>query len=145
MPTPEQWRDSLYTKLTRRAPSLQTYDDYYKGKHPLPFLTQAHAEKMKSAFRQLLEESKTNFMRLIITSVAERLQIEGIRLSANSDSTSDKDSWDIWQANSMDVLHKDAILSSIIKGVSYLSVWEAEEEGGYPQINVEDASECIVA
>lgn len=145
MPSPEQWRNSLYPKITARAPSLRVFDDYYSGNHPLPFLTPAHADKMKSAFRQMLVESQTNFMRLIIDTVAERLRVEGIRLSATSDPTSDKDSWDIWQANQMDTLHTDAILSSLIKGVSYLSVWEDTNGDGYPDINVEDASECIVA
>lgn len=144
MPTPEQWRDSLYPKLTQRAPQLQKFDDYYEGKHPLPFLTQAHADKMKSAFRQLLEESKSNFMRIVIDSIAERLRVEGIRLSASSDPNSDKESWDIWQANQMDSLHTDAIHSSVVKGVSYLSVWEDFNGDGYPDINVEDPSECIV-
>lgn len=144
-PTPEQWRDSLYPKLRGRIAELQKYEDYYVGKHPLPFLTKAHADKMMGPFRQMLDESQTNFMRLIIDTVAERLRIEGIRLSASSDPTSDKDSWDIWQANQMDSLHSDAILDALIKKVSYLSVWEDSNGDGYPDINVEDAKECIVA
>lgn len=144
MPTPEEWRDTLYPRITNRAPKLQEYDNYYDGKHPLPFLNAAHAENMKTNFRQMLQESQTNFMKILIDTVHERLRIEGIRLSATSDPTSDKDSWDIWQANQMDSLHADAIMDALIKGVSYISVWEDTNDDGYPDISVEDPKECIV-
>jgi hypothetical protein len=41
-------------------------DAYYRGDHPLPFLTKAHDSKMRDEFRQLLEDSRTNFMRLVV-------------------------------------------------------------------------------
>lgn len=142
--TPEKWRDLLYPQVVTRAPKLKRFDDFYQGNHPIPFLTEAHADKMRSAFKQMLDESKANFMRIVIDTIQERLRIEGIRLSATSDPTSDKESWDIWQANQLDSLHSDAILDSLVKGVSYLSVWDDVDGDGYPDIAVEDARECIV-
>lgn len=131
-----------YTTLIRRAIALQTLEAYYIGDHPLPFLTSAHAAKLKTAFRRMLEESRTNFMRLLIDVVDERLQVEGIRLSAQSEPTTDKESWDVWQANQMDSLSRAGILDSLIKGVSYISVWPSD--GKYPTISVEDAAEVLV-
>jgi len=139
------WLTRLYPQLTARATQLNRLDDYYTGDHPLPFLTPAHAEKMRSQFRQMLEESRSNFMRLLIDVVDERLQVDGFRLSATSDLQSDKDSWDIWQANQLDSLSRSAILDSLVKGVSYISVWGDTDEDGYADIAVEDATETFVA
>lgn len=139
------WLAQLYPQLKSRQSGLQALDDYYTGDHPLPFLTPAHAEKMRSQFRQMLEESRSNFMRLLVDVVDERLQVEGFRLSADSDIQSDKDSWEIWQANKMDSLSRLAFLDSLVKGVSYISVWSDTDDDGYADIAVEDALETIVA
>lgn len=138
------WLAALYPALKSRKGALDTFDDYYSGNHPLPFLTPAHAEKIRSQFRQMLEESRSNFMRLIVDVVDERLQVDGFRVSADTDLESDKDSWDIWQANKLDSLSRAAFLDSLVKGVSYMSVWQDADDDGYADIAVEDACETII-
>lgn len=133
-----------YPRLTARAVGLQMLDDYYTGEHPLPFITKAHAAKMHNAFRQMLDESRSNFMRLLIDVVDERLKVEGIRLSANSDIHSDKESWDIWQDNGMDSLHRSGILDSLIMGFSYFSVWPDEKMKSGVKICIEDPRETMI-
>jgi hypothetical protein len=139
------WLARLYPALRDRRSGLDSLNDYYVGDHPLPFLTPAHADKMRSQFRQMLEESRSNFMRLLVDVVDERLQVEGFRLSAESDIQSDKDSWDIWQANKLDSLSRQAMLDSLVKGVSYASVWQDVDDDGYADIAIEDACETIVS
>lgn len=139
------WLHTLYPQLKARCSGLNALENYYTGDHPLPFLTPAHAEKMRGEFRQMIEESRSNFMRLLVDVVDERLQVEGFRLSAESDITTDKDSWDTWQANQLDSLSRAAILDSLVKGVSYVSVWSDTDGDGYADIAVEDACETIVA
>ena len=70
------------------------------------------------------------------------MRIEGFRLSAQSSQQADQDSWGIWQANQMDAESQIAMTESLIKGVSYLSVWPGDT---YPTIAVEDALQTIVA
>ena len=135
----------LYGKLTDRAPLVKKMDAYYRGDHPLPFLTKAHQDKIRSEFRQMLDDSRSNFMRLVIDATAERLTVSGFRLSAESDIQADKDSWDIWQANNLDSLSRTAFLETLIKGVSYFSVWSPEDGDDYARIAVEDALETIIA
>jgi hypothetical protein len=120
-------------------------DNYYYGDHPLPFVTKAHNSKMHDEFRKLLEDSRSNFMRLIVDAAEERLKVEGFRLSASTDTRSDQPSWDIWQANSMDEQAGTAFLESLIKGVAYVSVWYPEPGEDYAQIQIEDPLQTIVA
>lgn len=140
--SPLWWLTKLAAALNARQAEMATMDAYYSGHHPLPFLTKAHADKIRNEFRQLLNDSQHNFMRLVVDAAAERLKVEGFRLSASSDATADKKSWDIWQANQMDAESQTAFVEALVKGVSYLSVWEGDE---YPTIAVEDPMQTIVA
>jgi hypothetical protein len=120
---------------------MQLMDDYYSGRHPLPFLTKSHNSKMRDEFRQLLEDSRSNFMRLVVDAVEERLIVSGFRLSAATDAKSDEPSWAIWQANQMDAESQSAFVEALVKGCAYLSVWAGDP---YPSIAVEDPTQTIV-
>lgn len=137
------WLHKLEGELSARQAQMKLYDDYYRGEHPLPFLTPAHAKKLRTEFRRLLEESRTNFMRLVVDAVEERLRVEGFRPSASTDARADKRSWDIWQANQMDAESQPALVDALVKGVAYLSVWKTDEDD-FPSIAVEDAMQTIV-
>ena len=124
--SPEWWVARLEKELDGRRDGLELWERYYDGRHPLPFITKAHGAKMHDEFRRLLEESRSNFCRLVVDAVEERLEVEGIRLSARSDAQTDQASWEIWQANAMDTESAAAILDALVKGISYLSVWQGE-------------------
>lgn len=128
--------------MLNRSQVMRAMDDYYRGDHPLPFVTPAHRPKMRNEFRGLLEASRSNFMRLVVDAVEERMKIEGFRLSAQSTQQADADSWKIWQANQLDSESQIAMVESLVKGVSYLSVWPGDP---YPTIAVEDPIQTIVA
>lgn len=142
---PLWWLRVLELRLMARQHTMQRLDRYYRGRHDLPFLTHAHRDKVQKEFMRLLEESKSNFMRLVVDTTVERLRAEGFRLSASSDATVDKESWDIWQANCMDAQSQTAFVEALVKGVSYLSVWFDEDQDGYADIAVEDPTQTIVA
>ena len=142
--SPLWWLKRLQKELADRQPSMLLFDRYYRGEAPLPFLTQTHRSKMVNEFRQLLEDSRSNFMRLVVDAVEERLRVEGFRLSASQDEAADQASWDIWQANQLDSESQAAFTESLIKGVSYLSVWAPDSGEKYPSISVEDPCETIV-
>lgn len=142
--TPEWWLVKLSDELANRQTNIDLMDRYYSGDHPLPFLTKAHESKMRSEFRLLLEDSRTNFMRLAIDSTLERLTVDGFRLSAQNDPVADADSWAIWQANNLDSDAGTAFLEAMVKGVSYVSVWAPQPGSEYPQICIEDPFETVV-
>jgi hypothetical protein len=142
--SPLWWLVTLEQRLLRRQADMLMFDRYYRGEHPLPFLTRAHDAKMRDEFRRLLEESRSNFMRLVVDATEERLGVEGFRLSGERDPVSDEKSWEIWQANDMDSQVQTAFLESLIKGVSYLSVWKDDDSDKYADIYVEDPLQTIV-
>lgn len=143
--TPEQWLLVLEQRLVERQTEMQQMDDYYTGDHPLPFVTRAHAEKVRNEFRELLKDSRSNFAELVVDAVAERLRVDGFRLSASSDEAADEAAWATWQANGMDAESQVAFVEALVKGVSYVSVWAPERVGGYASMAVEDPLQTIVA
>src|SRR6185503_20476336 len=99
---PEWWLEKLEGELHNRQPRLALMDSYYRGEHPMPFLTKAHNAKMRDEFRQLLDDCRANSMRLVVDATEERLRVEGFRLSPDTDPVADAPSWKIWQASNMD-------------------------------------------
>jgi hypothetical protein len=142
--TPEWWLSQLEAKLADRQTDMQLMNDFYTGQHPLPFVTKAHLPKIRNEFRELLQDSRSNFTGLVVDAVEERLRVEGIRLSASSDEQTDKASWDTWQANQMDSESQIAFVEALVKGVSYLSVWSPDDRSSYASIAVEDPLQTIV-
>ena len=142
--SPLWWVVTLEQRLLRRQAHMLLMDRYYRGDHPLPFLTRAHDAKMRDEFRQLLEDSRSNFMQLVVDASEERLAVEGFRLSAQQDPVSDRNSWNLWQANQMDAQSQTAFVEALVKGVSYLSVWGDDDGDGYADIAVEDPLQTIV-
>ncbi len=122
---------------------MRLYEQYYTGDHPLPFLVEKNRAQMTKEFRDLMTASGTNFCRLVVDAVEERMRVEGFH-TAQSDKR-DEEAWDIWQANQMDVQSNVAFVESLIKGVSYISVWDDMDGDGFADIAVEDALETIVA
>lgn len=135
--------EKLYGELGARQAGMDLLDRYYRGEHPMPFLTKTHEAKLSNEFYNLLGDSRSNFMRLVIDATEERLKVEGFRLSASEDSTSDQEAWRIWQASDMDEQSQVAFTEALIKGVSYVSVWN-EKDGEPSTLAVEDPTQTIV-
>jgi hypothetical protein len=117
-------------ELNDLRPGLQVYEDYYAGIQAMPTeprrLTQAHAD--------LLAMSVSNWTRLIVDVVNERLVVGGIKSSQNADL--DEDAWGYWQANNLD-FHSPAVHLSALKfAYTYTSVWP-REQGLPPRIQGE--------
>lgn len=143
--SPMWWLVRLKKDLDARRDRMVVLNDYYEGRHPLPFVTKAHNAKMRDEFKKLLEASRSNFMELVVDAVDERLEVEGLRLSAESDGKTDGKTWQrLWQTNQMDMEAPMAFLDALVKGVSYLSVWSGEQTDDPPIIAVEDATQTIV-
>jgi hypothetical protein len=137
--TPDWWLNTLSSRLSQRAGRLEKFHNYYNGMHDLPDVP----VDLRNEFQQMLTQSRSNFMRLVVDSVEDRLGIAGFRVASEADEVDDQDAWRIWQANNLDLWSSVSFVESLVKETSYLSVWG--DGGDTPRIAVEDALSTIVA
>jgi len=124
----------LHRLLIERNAVAEVLRDYYRGKHRLPWIH----KKAAPAYRTLMAQAPSNFPALIVDSVNDRLKVEGFRFS---DDSADKDAWDCWQANDLDVFSPMVHSQALYSGYGYASVWPGETEDGYPSIKGESCFE----
>jgi hypothetical protein len=147
--TPEGMRDRMHAELVRRLPLVSKLDDYYEGRHAFSFSTVGFQEHAK-----MLAAVSDNWMPLICRASAERLGIEGFKLSADERSPGDEDpyagdftAWDIWRRSDLDEHSPMAWLDAIKLGEAY---WLAEvvgERNGRPdvRITIEHPASMVIA
>lgn len=144
--SPQWWIRRLDRELKRRRPTIERWDRYYEGDHPLTFAT----ERFKQAFGGQFEELADNWMALVVDSVEERLNVEGFRFGADGDQSADRDAWYVWQANNLDaesgLAHTEALACGSAYALVDPTVAVAERDGSaVPQVTVEHPSQMIVA
>lgn len=136
--TAEHWRNALLWELQYRQMALLLRFAYYEGDHPLPRAPKAARE----AYKRLLRQSRTNWVQLVVDSVAERLQVVGFRFG---DQQGDDDAWMIWQANGLDADSELAQTDALTAGVNYVSVWPDEDSPVGVKIMSEHPTQTVVA
>jgi hypothetical protein len=137
--SPNWWVSRLYGKLLARRPSIERLESYYRGEHPLP----EAPVKQQREYLKALQRSRTNFMRLVIDAVEQRMHVQGIRLG--DDDHGDQESWTrIWQPNCLDAESRLVHSVSLYAGISYVSVWENPDDPETPLITPEHPAQCIV-
>lgn len=135
--TPKWWLATLEKRLDERRPAIDRYDAYYEGDHPLAFAT----SKFREAFGSTLEELADNWCPPIVDASAERLTVEGFRF--DDESESDRDVWELWQRNDLDVFSAMAHVEAIKAREAYALV--EPRSGGVPRITIETPDQFIVA
>jgi len=139
--SPQWWLSRLANKLAADQSKFTTFENYYSGNHPLPVIPRELDRRYLDQFREIIQQSRANFMELVIDAAVERLHVQGFRLSAQSNAVADQESWRIWQANSLDAESALLFGNTLKHGRGYLSVWN---DGSGPTIAVEDAQQVIV-
>lgn len=146
--SPQWWVRRLDRDLSRRKPTMERWDRYYDGDHPLVFAT----ERFKEAFGGQFKELADNWMALVVDSVEERLNVEGFRFAAGDDGSmsADGDAWYLWQANNLDadsgLAHTEALVCSSAYALVDPTVSVAERVGkDVPLVTIEHPTEMIVA
>lgn len=129
---------SMSSELDRRARGAQRLDDYHDGNHPIPDVV--IRSKATKAYRLILDLADTNWPQLIVDSVDERLEVQGISLG---DEELDKRAWDFWQTNGLDADSSLTHQSALTTARAFVIVWPSAG-GGAPDITPEHASTCIV-
>jgi hypothetical protein len=94
-------------------------DRYVRGDFDLPWVPDA---QVAAEYRAMLERSRSNFMRLVVSNAAERSRPLGLRFPDDQE-TADTESWDIWQRNDMDAQFPVAVETALAQRKAYWSVW----------------------
>lgn len=106
---------------------LEMYGDYYIGRQVMP----QQPARLTRKYAELLRVSTSNWCRLVVDVVAERLFVGAIKSSQDDDL--DTDAWSYWQANNLDSVQVPVHSSALVYGRTYASVWP-REQGQAPRI-----------
>lgn len=130
----------LGTELASRREDLLRFDRYYEDGFvdALDVPSRARPELAK-----IIRSAVTNWLRLTIETTAERLIVDGFRLSGST--STDSVLWDYWQANKLDGAQMAHNVETLKSGYSYVGVWEGDEEGAPPVIRPESPWSVHVA
>lgn len=130
----------LCDTLDKRTGLYTTLDRYYDGNHPLPPAVQDDAN-VKRAYRTLMGMSSGNWPKLIVDSVEERLEVQGMRFG---DKAADDEVWGMWQENGLDADSSMLHQSTLTDGRAYAIVWGDGKADPDPEIILEHASMCAI-
>lgn len=123
---------ALLQRLQQRRPAMERWMRYYRGEHPLPWMTSDMRDALSG------QDVVSNFTQLVVDGQAERLEVQGFRFL---DDSGDRDLWSLWQANDLDAGSQQAHTEALIKGACYALVEPRIDE--LPVITIEDALGAI--
>lgn len=125
---------AMIQTLDGRAGHLDQLDRYYAGSPPLSFL----APEAKEALGDRFGRMASNFCRLAVTSISERLRVSGFTRAGESDPAL----WADWTRNDLDQLSATLHREALTLGTAYAIVWA--DQSGAPTISVESAHQMTV-
>jgi hypothetical protein len=137
--TAAQIAEALSAKLDTAAPEVARLDSYFEGSQPAAYLSAKSREALGSSFRSMA----VNFPRLVVTSLAERLEVTGFRL-ADPDAPADADLWRIWRRNGLAEASAQCHVEALTIGRAFVIVW-AGADAATPRVTVESARQVAVA
>lgn len=124
----------LNDKIEWQASGLRELDQYYLGEQPAAFLSEDSREALSGS----LFKMSVNFPKLVVTSVAERLEIAGFKVNGTKHDGLNS----AWIANKMRDASAQAHLDALIYGRSFVTVWS--NKAGLPQVTVESPLQMAV-
>jgi len=117
-------RDRLLERLAvQRRRALEMWS-WYEGDQAVPNVTPGYRE----AYRFLLSMARTPWARLVVDTVAERLELQGLE-SGTGDTAEEQAAWLMLQANSIDADQRLVYTAALIAGRAYVSVWPSDADG----------------
>lgn len=119
-PTVDACRDDMLNLFTEKQTGLKDAKAYYEAQKRPDAIGVAVPPEM----RNLL--SHVGYPRLYVDSIAERQELEGFRIGGADQA--DKELWDWWQANDLDIEATLGHTDALIYGRSYITVAAADPQ-----------------
>lgn len=115
--------DTLLPRLEHEKKKLERIDRWYRWDHDKP-----HAPRQATTeYQELVGRSMTPWLRLVVTSVAQELYVEGYRQVRGTDNAA---AWSIWQTNGMDGRQIAVHRAALAYGHSYVTVLPGVNDTG---------------
>lgn len=124
----------LIQVIDGRQVNLERLDKYYNGNPPLSFLSPEAREALGDRFGRMA----SNFCRLAVTSITERLRVTGFTRAGEPAPRL----WDDWTRNDLDQMAATLHREALTLGTAYAIVWADQQ--GRPSISVESAHQMAV-
>jgi Phage portal protein, SPP1 Gp6-like len=134
--SPEAWRDYLLALHARNLPDRLRLASYYDGTFGGPNFDARYA----AAYRNIWNEARSNWGRLIIDAAADRMAVVGIRLDSDD---ADETAWRLWQRSSLDARQAEVYTDALLFGIGSVLVWP--DAAGEPLASPESSLEVSYA
>ncbi|HCA88175.1 MAG TPA: hypothetical protein DEQ61_23550 [Streptomyces sp.] len=131
--------EKLENELIRRRTDIDRHNAYYRGDHLLKFASAEFAKFHGERYRDFSD----NWTQVVADSPVERLTVTGFQ--ASGEISADRDLWEVWQVNGLDVDSQLGFLGSVTGARCFVLVWGDPKDPDMPVVTFEDASQCIVA
>lgn len=115
-----------------RHEQMRRYDRLHRGEFDRPYLP-ADDPGLANEYRQLVERAELGICSLIVTAVAERLRVDGIKPDSGEPST-DARWWSWWQASGLDARQQLVYRDALALADGYVLV---TPNGDMPRLTVE--------
>ena len=104
-------------QLNSQADLYETFQNYYKGDHPLNFAS----DKFKQKFGKRLQHLRDNLCKVVVDAPVSRLEV----IAFGSDDAQIGDAaWQIWTRNKMQIKSKQIHTNAFRDGDAYAIVWK---------------------
>lgn len=124
----------LIQTIDGRKTKLDPLDKYYNGTPPLAFLTPESREALGNRFGRM----SSNFCKLSVSSIVERLRITGFTRNDQHDTAL----WNDWTRNNIDQQAATQHREALTLGNAYAFVWADAQ--GRPLVTLESAHQVAV-
>lgn len=105
----------LNRRLDETSADLRALDAHYEGRAPMAFL----APQAREALGNRLKALYANYPRLVVSSLAERLRVEGFEING----AADLDLWRAWERCGLPEGSAQAHTDALVLGRSFVIVW----------------------
>jgi hypothetical protein len=129
---------ALSAKLSESQSPLGVLDAYMEGRQPAAFMSKKSQEALSGKLRIL----SVNFPKLLVTSIAERMNVIGFQ--AAGETKADEELRRIWNANDLGSESFLAHVDSLTYGRSFVIVW-ASNDPKTPRVTIESAKQVAVS
>ncbi len=134
--TPGWYFKQLLNQLADRDRQLrlELLTNYMVGEAPMP----RGADRAREAYEAFMRLARSNFARLVVSALAQRLRLTGFRSATEADETGDPEIGSLWTRAGMNVIAADVHKAVLGLGEAYVIVGEIDGATDAAVVTYED-------